>query len=111
MSILYQKSNNSLVWKIKFLNDKINSSWTYWHFVKLARWLSIFSIGGHWKIKETSVASEAFCPFFSSHLLTASLIVVGLDYKQIFNLNVKKKIVWMLKKILCTIIPDVNRLL
>jgi len=37
---------------------------------------SIFSIGGKMPLILTSLASAAFCPDFSSHLVRASLIVV-----------------------------------
>lgn len=45
---------------------------------RTANALSIFSIGGHWKLKITSVAVAASCPFSSSHRRIASLQVVGL---------------------------------
>jgi len=41
---------------------------TYSQRVSVDKEASIFSIGGYWANKSTRLASDAFCPFFSSYL-------------------------------------------
>lgn len=50
---------------------------TYSQLVSVPSVLSIRSIGGHWNCSCTSLASEGFILYFSSHLFKASLIVVA----------------------------------
>lgn len=56
----------------------ITGDGTYSQLVRVASVLSMRSMGGHWNCNCTSLASEGLILYLSSHLFSASLIVVAL---------------------------------